>query len=207
MPSSLPRRRAARQDRRAEIQERLRAAIVALVDGGTPYTELSVERLIAEAGIARSTFYKYFSDKAELLVALEAASMRSFYDGARQWIERGPDVTHADIRNGMRATLERFQAEATIMSAVAETAVFDARVRKDYESAVHDYIRRVKRLIDEGQAAGTIRKVQPQATATALGWMLERTAQQVAPGASPRKLDETAEGLADIVWATLFASA
>jgi AcrR family transcriptional regulator len=205
MPSAPSSRRAGRQDRRAEIQERLRVAIVALIEGGTAYTDLSVERLIAEAGISRSTFYKYFEDKAELLLALEAASMRSFYDGARQWIEHGPGVTHADIQAGMRQTLERFQAEATIMTAVAETAVYDPRVRKHYESAVHDYIRRVKRLIEDGQAAGTVRQVRPQATATALGWMLERTSQQVAPGASARKLDEMAEGLADIVWATLFA--
>jgi AcrR family transcriptional regulator len=207
MPSTTRRQKADRADRRAEIEQRLRAAIIRLVEGGETFTELSVERLVAEAGMSRSTFYVYFEDKAALLLSLEAASMKGFYDGARHWIERGGEVTRQEIKEGMRRTLERFQQDATVMTAVAETAVYDRAVRDHYNRAVDDYIRRVRRLIEDGRAEGSVRDVHPQATATALGWMLERTAQQTAPGASPRQLDALAEGLADVVWGTLFATA
>jgi TetR/AcrR family transcriptional regulator, ethionamide resistance regulator len=133
--------------------------------------------------------------------------MRGFYDGARHWIDHGPGATHAQIKEGMRRVLERFRADATIMQAVAETAVYDHALRERYEAAVDDYIRRVRRLIQDGRSTGEMRDVNPQATATALGWMLERTSQQTAPGASDRQLDTIAEGLADVVWGTLYATA
>jgi AcrR family transcriptional regulator len=178
-----------------------------LVDAGSTFTELSVERLVAEAGMSRSTFYVYFEDKGALLLALESASMRSFYDGARTWIDHGPGVTREHVRAGMREVLARFAEAATIMRAVAETAVYDAAVRDQYDAAVQDYIRRVRRLIVEGRKTGEVRDVHPQATATALGWMLERTSQRCVPGASSKQLDELAEGLADVVWSTLYDGA
>lgn len=164
-----------------------------------------MERLVAEASIARSTFYVYFQDKGDLLLALQDQAMRGFYDGARHWIDHGPGVTHAHVKEGMRRVLERFREDALVMQAVAETAVYDPVLRERYHSAVDDYIRRVRRLIDEGRKRGDVRDVHPQATATALGWMLERTSQQTAPGATDRQLERIAEGLADVVWATLFA--
>ena len=156
--------------------------------------------------MARSTFYVYFEDKGALLVALEAASLSRFYDGSRAWIDQGTGVTREQVRDGMKQVLEAFREEAAIMRAVAETAVYDAFVRDHYESAVDDYIRRLRRLIEEGRRSGVIRDVHPKATATALGWMLERTSQQIAPGASDAQLAAAAEGLADVVWGTLFAS-
>jgi TetR/AcrR family transcriptional regulator, ethionamide resistance regulator len=156
--------------------------------------------------MSRSTFYVYFEDKGALLLALEAASMRSFYDGAREWIDHGPGVVYADVEAGMRKVLERFREDAGIMQAVAETAVYDPAVRDQYTAAVDDYIRRVERLIKQGRRTGDVRDVVPRGAATALGWMLERTCQQTAPGASDARLAEVARGLADVVWATLYAT-
>jgi TetR/AcrR family transcriptional regulator, ethionamide resistance regulator len=166
---------------------------------------MSVERLVAEAGISRSTFYVYFEDKGALLLALEAASMRGIYDGARRWIDHGPGVTRTDVKAGMREVLERCREDAPIMRAVAETAVYDPVLREHYEAAVGDFIRRVRRLIQEGRRSGEVRDVHPQGTATALGWMLERASLQVAPGASERELEALADGLADVVWGSLYA--
>lgn len=154
--------------------------------------------------MSRSTFYVYFEDKGALLLALEAASMRRFYDGSRGWITHGSGVSREDVRAGMREVLGAFAEAATIMRAVAETAVYDGDVRDHYNAAVHDYIRSVTRLIKRGRESGEVRDVHPEATATALGWMLERTAQQEVPGATPARLDTLAEGLADVVWHTLY---
>jgi TetR/AcrR family transcriptional regulator, ethionamide resistance regulator len=205
MPSTTRRQKAGRADRRAEIEKRLRAAIVRMGNEGETFTELSVERIVAEAGIARSTFYVYFEDKGALLIALGAASMRGFYDGARTWIDHGSGVPYDHVKEAMRQVLERFRDDAVIMSAVVETAVYDAAVREHYDSAVRDFIRSVRRLIERGQKSGEIRDVHPEATATALAWMLERTSQQTAPGASKRQLEASATGLADVVWGTLYA--
>src|SRR5215213_3920139 len=52
-----------------EFQRKRGDAIERLVDDGSTYAELSVDRLVDEAGVARSTFYKYFGDKSGLLVS------------------------------------------------------------------------------------------------------------------------------------------
>jgi AcrR family transcriptional regulator len=205
MPSTTRRTRAERTDRRAEIEARLRDAITKLVKQGETFTELSVERLVAEVGISRSTFYVYFEDKAALLRSLGAESMHSLYDGARLWIGKGEDATREDIRAGMRQLLGSFRESEVIMVALAETAVYDPVVREEYRKAVDDYIRATRKLIQRGEKSGKMRRLErPAETAAALAWMTERSAFQMVPGATPRQLDAVAEGLAEAVWATLY---
>ena len=62
---SQPRRTA----RRDEVRGRLLQVVERMLDDGEGYTEISVERMVAQAGIARSTFYVYFEDKGDLLEA------------------------------------------------------------------------------------------------------------------------------------------
>ena len=61
-----------RADRRARMEHDLLEATERLMDDGTTFTELSVDRLASEAGISRATFYVYFEDKADLLRLLAA---------------------------------------------------------------------------------------------------------------------------------------
>ena len=67
MPSVTRRSQSSRLQRRAQIRHRLLEVVEDLLDKGESYTELSVERLVSEAGISRSTFYVYFEDKGDLL--------------------------------------------------------------------------------------------------------------------------------------------
>jgi AcrR family transcriptional regulator len=61
----------------------LRGAVASLADHG--YNDISVERLIAAAGVSRFTFYANFPDKEACYVAA--------YDRAVEWVER--EVTAA----------------------------------------------------------------------------------------------------------------
>src|SRR5882757_6677085 len=97
MASTTRKSKAARADRKSEIEERLSQAIDVLVTEGEKFTELSVERLVNQAGMARSTFYVYFEDKGALLRALGAHVLHGIYDGARPWLEKGAQATRDDI--------------------------------------------------------------------------------------------------------------
>lgn len=90
------------------------------------------------------------------------------------------------------------------MAAVAETTVYDPEVGEMYRDSVNDFIASVRKLIVRGQKDGSVRDVSPQDTAAALSWMIERTTQQLGPGASPKQIDAIASGLADVVWGTLY---
>ncbi len=206
MASTTRRTKTARADRQSEIQRRIHDAIVALVSSGESFTELSIERIVAKAGISRSTFYVYFADKGELLLALGATVLNNLYEGARPWFEKGETARKADVARSMRAILDAFREDEVIMRAFAETAVYDERVRDMYRDNVDSFIRSVRRLIQRGRQSGEVRDVDPQVVAAALSWMIERTTVQLAAGAKSRELDQIAAGLAEVIWATLYAS-
>jgi AcrR family transcriptional regulator len=189
-----------------EAERRLRAALTELVADGTPFRDLSVERIVGAAGMARSTFYKLYADKSGMLSALSAASLRRLYSAQRSWIALGRDVTRDDVRAGMRRLLEMFVEDEAVMRAVAEASVYDPAIRDAYHSGVRDYARAMERFIKRGRKEGWIADVPPADTSLALAWMTERTVSQVAPNASKARLDATAEALAGVVWATLFGA-
>ena len=207
MESTTRKSKAARADRKSEIEERMRAAITALVSDGERFTELSVERLVAEAGMARSTFYVYFEDKGALLRAIGQSTLHTFYEGARPWFEQREAVTYEDVKAGMTGILEAFHENEVVMAAVAETAVYDPAVGEMYTASVEDFITALRKLIQRGQKDGSIRDVSAPDTAAALSWMIERTTLQLGPGATPKKIDAIATGLADVIWGTLYATA
>jgi hypothetical protein len=61
------------------------------------------------------------------------------------------------------------------------------------------------RVIEEGQADGSIRRELPAATtASALTWMVERTCQQNLPTQAAAYDTDLATTLTEIVWAALY---
>lgn len=204
MPSMTRKTKSARADRQAEIEQRMRTAIASLVAEGESFTELSVERLVAEAGMARSTFYVYFADKGTLLQALGATSLHRLYEGASPWLQKKDAVTRDDVVAAMQAILRSFREDEVILTAVAETAVYDPDVREMYRRSVDGFVGAVRKLIVRGQKAGTVRDVRAAETAAALSWMIERTTLQLTPGASDKELEGIAEGMGDVVWGALY---
>lgn len=208
MPSTTRKTKATRADRKAEIEVRLKESIEGLIAGGESFTELSIDRIVAEAGMARSTFYVYFADKGSLLSDLAASALHELYDGASDWLHKKDAVSYEDVRAAIRAVLEAFRDEEVVMAAVAETSVYDAEVREMYRRGVEDYIERVRKMIVRGQKDGSIRlDLPPAETAAAISWMLERTTLLLAPGATDRRLDEIAEGIARTIWGALYVAA
>jgi TetR/AcrR family transcriptional regulator, ethionamide resistance regulator len=199
-----PRGRQGRAYSPEELAELLRAALGELMADGTPFRDLSVERIVSVAGVARSTFYLSFEDKAAMLTALSAHSLQRLYQGPRSWIRRGPEATRDDIFKGLRQLLDDFLEDEVVLRAVAEASVYDTSVREGYRSAVDDYARAMARMIRAGRREGRMRDVEPVETAEALAWMTERTVSRIVPGSSPARLDATAEAMADIFWRTLF---
>jgi AcrR family transcriptional regulator len=201
------RRTASHQGRaysREEIELRMREALTSLMADGTPVRDVSVERLLTAGGVARSTFYRHFDDKAGLLRALEAGSLKRLYSAQRSWIDLGLDAGRADILASMRQLLDAYLENEVIMRAVVEASVYEPAVREDYLSGVHDYARAMERLIKQLHAKGRRTHLSARATSRSLAWMTERTVHLATPGASPKELDSIAGALTDIIWATLF---
>lgn len=98
-------------DRIAGLSKRAVNTVQTLVEAGAVqfrergYHRTSVDDIVEEAGFARGTFYKYFSEKQDLLVALSAEAITAT-------VEFADSLTHIDPMSGddteLRAWLDRY---------------------------------------------------------------------------------------------------
>ncbi|ANW65845.1 TetR family transcriptional regulator [Mycobacterium sp. djl-10] len=205
MPSVTRKPQARRQQRRQQIERDLLAATERLVNEGASFTELSVDRLAGEAGISRASFYIYFEDKGDLLRRLAGQVFGDLAGGASTWWSVAARRDPADVRAAMTAVISQYRRHQPLLVALSEMAGYDPQVSATYRELLTEIAGQVVTVIEEGQAAGTIRaELPPEATATSLTWMVERSCQQNLPGRPPEYDVELAEALTQIVWATLY---
>ena len=187
------------------MERQLLDATERLMRDGTSFTELSVDRLSTEAGISRASFYIYFEDKGHLLRRLAGQVFADLADSADRWWRvawrRNPD----DVRTAMVSLVASYRRHEAVLVALNEMAAYDPVVGATYGNLLTAITGRLVRIIEDGQADGSIRPGLPAATtASALTWMVERACQQNLP-AEPASYDaELAATLAEIIWNTLY---
>jgi len=197
-----------RARRRDEIEALLLAAVEQLLAEGESYTELSVERLVTEAGISRSTFYVYFEDKGHLLQRLTEDVISDFMAAASKWWSLPPGASREEVGAGLREMVDVYRPHGILMGAVVDAAGYDTAVRQAFGRMVARSIAEVAAHIRAGQQAGTIRaELDPEVTAGWLTWMTERGLFQLVREAADGDVDALAQGLTAVVWNTLYDGA
>lgn len=199
--SSVTRKpRSTRQRRRAEIEQQLLEATERLMADGFSFTELSVDRLAAAAGISRATFYIYFEDKRQLLLKLTRQVFAELSEAANLWWavaeRRDPD----DGRRAIREIIAAYRRHQAVITAANEMATYDAAVAETYRDLIDDVAAKGKLAIERAIASGMAPAVHSFETANALTWMVERVCHQVVRYAPPEDDPRMAEALTEIVW-------
>ena len=184
-----------------------RSAILSAADGllrSGPYRNLSVDGVMAEAGLSRTIFYRHFSDLPELVVELlreVAVDLVAVTDQLKDSIS-----TPEDLRKGLRYSVEFFVVNGPLVRAVAEGAGVDIRIDRGYQG----FLRHFSAAIDDGlrnsKKLGLLADLDISATADALNVLNERYLIR-ALGYSPQ---EDADRVLDVIWTiwsrTLFST-
>jgi AcrR family transcriptional regulator len=205
MPSVTRKNRSNRAQRRESVQGELLGAVDRLLDNGESYTELSVERLVAEAGLSRSTFYVYFEDKGDLLRALAEDVIVEIGEAGRRWWELPPDASKDAVRDALTEVFRTYRRHRAVFGAVVDTAAYDSGVRQQFGALVLGLITELADHIRKGQEQGYVRQgLDPDRTAAWLTWMAERGLHQLVATASEEESEKLLTSMADIVWATLY---
>ncbi|MEU0537487.1 TetR/AcrR family transcriptional regulator [Amycolatopsis tolypomycina] len=203
MPSVTRPAGSRRQNRREELERRLFAATEELVAEGDGFTELSVERLAAAAGISRSTFYVHFEDKGDLVRRLATTVLAELREvSATWWATADP----AGLTAAITAIVEVYRRRAAAFTIITETAAYDPTVAAEVRTLMQSIINATREAIERGQAAGVMRRVRPAETAALLTWMVERAGYQLVRTTDPAQDENVVEALTDIIRATLYTA-
>jgi AcrR family transcriptional regulator len=204
MPAVTRRSKPTRAERREEIGNRLFTIVERLLGEGSVFSEISVEQLITEAEIARSTFYVYFEDKGALMVELMDRVTRAVGDAADDWFHLPPNATRTDLRNALARLAEAYRQHGRMMSAVIEAASYDARVRDQYAVVMARRFEDMNRSFIPQQRDGSIRcDIDVAAVTPWLAWMFERGLHQLV-GHGGAMTDSALDGVTSLVWNTLY---
>lgn len=206
MPSITRKAQSSRAQRRDDIRMKLLGAVEQMLAEGESFTELSVERLVAQAGVARSTFYVYFEDKGELLRAWLEDITESLDDSARDWWNLDAKADRDDLRKALAAIVLTYRPHTNLMAAAFDAAAYDPAVREAAMALMTHNAAGLRKHIKAGQRDGFVDPALPAAeVAQWLTWMAERGLHQLVRGANDATVDALIEAYTAIVWNTLYA--
>jgi AcrR family transcriptional regulator len=201
-PAVLEERRARRH---GKVVARMTEVVEGLLHHQDSYLDISVEQIIEAGGMSRSTFYRYFDDKADLIVALGDSAMTEIITTAQAIWELPPGSSREDVSAAVGRAFDAYLPHTQLMSAVQEVSTYDKRAREHFGAAYARAQRAIAQHIRAGQKAGSVRaELHPDETAGWLTWMVERGMSQLGPGADRAGLTRLQESLTAIIWHTLY---
>jgi AcrR family transcriptional regulator len=191
-------------ERRASIDARLESAVEKLLGDGWRFSELSVERIAATAGLSRSSFYRYHPDKGALLIALTDDVISSLSESGQNIWANAVDTDRAELRRSLGKLLELGWRHRLVLGAIAEAEAYDADVRARRAGFFDDAVAYVTGAIEAGQRTGRTRpELDAAAVARWLCLMVDRGLVSTQPPPSRARVERRARALAEIIWCTL----
>jgi AcrR family transcriptional regulator len=168
-----------------------------------PWSELTVERVMAGTTLARETFYLYFSDRNALLVRL-LQRLRDDIDAiAAPWRESQTPSTEAG-RTGLRELVKLYVKHGVVLRALAEAARQDETADAAWREFVDAGDRRSAERIRAGIRRGEIAPLDADETARALCAMNREYLFQTVVGRSDVDVDSVVATLHAIWHRTLY---
>jgi TetR/AcrR family transcriptional regulator, ethionamide resistance regulator len=128
--TSAKRRVQVRQSRQ-ESRARIVAATAELVRRRS-YAELSVEEIMAAAGLGRTLFYRHFDDLADLLQRAGREAIEELLEAeialGRTRADLGPDA----VREAMASAVAAYHRHGPLLRAIREAAASDEQIAAGY---------------------------------------------------------------------------
>ncbi|MFI6265587.1 TetR/AcrR family transcriptional regulator [Micromonospora sp. NPDC051006] len=150
MPS-ITRRRTPSPGRRASAEAEILAATGRLLIDGANFTELGVQQISIEAGVARSTFYSHFRDKTDLLMRLAATVVDASFNIASAW---EPSDGVEGLADAFQQVVGVYREHAAVLRAIAEVATYDASVSRFWSERTIRFRDRTIEILRQEQDAG-----------------------------------------------------
>ncbi len=196
------------RQRRTTTDARVLDATATLLTTGHRYADLPVERILAAAGVSRSTFYQRFRDKTGLVQRLAQPGIEEFIAASNAWWQReihGSSDVLADI------VKEMFQLARTyrpIWLAFLETAETDREFGAEFRRATDAYAATMASRIDRERREGLVpADVDPAQTARFIVATTRAGIVEILTSEGPADDDAFARTLGRAFWCAMYAQA
>jgi AcrR family transcriptional regulator len=157
--------------RSAGSEAQVFAAVERMLDEGMRFTEISVQEIVDEAHIARSTFYTHFRDKTEVLSKLADSIKDRLVALAEQWDPSGPQGGVEGFQAFFETVIAAHRRNFSVMSAIREIAGYDPDVSNFYRSNLERADAAVRKtLLAEQQEGATPDDLDPTAASRVIVW-------------------------------------
>jgi AcrR family transcriptional regulator len=153
---SITRPRSQPSKRRAETETAVLAAVKRLLFDGESFTELGINRIAQEAGVARSTFYLCFQDKTDVLIRLTGSMKDELFAIGASWRPTGPRGGLEGLVAVFEDQLRFYRQRAPLLAAIAEVSAYDPALREATNQELERFAVHVTGLIKEEQHEGRL---------------------------------------------------
>ena len=170
-----------------------------------PFRDLTIAGLMSSTSAGRSAFYQYFEDLYDLAETLLRGLEADILEVAAPWFQGEGDplsLLEESLRGLVRVCYER----GPILKAVADAAVSDRRLEKEWSAFLARFDDAVTARIEQQQAAGLIPAFDARPVAVALNRM-DASLLIEAFGSRPRSRPEPVLDAITRVWvSTLYSN-
>jgi AcrR family transcriptional regulator len=167
------------------------------------FRDLTVAQVMNEAGLPRTTFYRYFPDLESILILGVAQVSEELGDAAVLWLDDATDPV-ASLTPAAHALVDVYRRHGRLLLAFAEAAATAPSVEIAWQASVGSFVDLAAVRIRALVAAGRSDIRHPDETATALIWMTERFLLETY-GRGPGGSAETSTEVLERIWhRTLF---
>lgn len=173
--------------------------------------DATVEDVVQEAGVARGTFYIYFKDKYDILMALSERLNEQLFETSHLNLDRHTPPFER-IRISLRSVLAAWEQHAGLYRSLTQMALMRADFLEQNRRLRAVFIEQIRRDIERSIERGHARPIDPAVTAKALSAMMDwlcllwfGLGEEPYPRAS-EELDQVADSLAQLWYRVVYAS-
>ncbi|ROZ98918.1 TetR/AcrR family transcriptional regulator [Gordonia sp. OPL2] len=199
------------RERRAEVTERVLAAVEELLGAGERFTEIPVQRIAEASGLSRTNFYQYFPNKSQVLIQVADVASSEFFAAPTSWFadDASLDAGVAGVRRAIEAMVAEFRKHWTLMRALGEVAAYDVEVADFWFGRIDEFISYAAGRVGVWREQGRVDASVTTESVEAVTWMVERSVAQhvLHPRGAERSDDRMVAALSRTIWLTITGGA
>jgi AcrR family transcriptional regulator len=171
----MPARSLQRQEhrrRRADTEQRILEVATELL-AVRRFNDLCVDDVTSRTTISRTAFYRYFPDLHAVLIRLLGDVSEHLFAMSERWLASEGDPAET-LRAALAGVADVYQQHGGVLRAVADAATQDDEIDTAYQDVVQAFVSAVATRIRRDEQEGRTHGLDPDETARALVWMIER---------------------------------